>query len=702
MKKSLLMTPRICLCSGVSILVMLFALLIQVPTAAHAITNGSDDSPSIDCCDLIANLERHRKPSPFIPDSFLDITAGDQSGCNALTAFDWSNMMWQTFIALNWPHDSNGIGGQPLGSELSADDWQLFTIEEIFDRFNGNYTDPNNYPDTVFWTYNTKRQLLIEESGLSNEEMNPGPWENPVREKPEREYMGESYRILGSVSKFSRRKNRLDQLFNTATIHRPLIDRNGNFVLYQIFINKKYWDYVRDNRYYDAAYQTKDIMVDCQGQGQPDDCWRGDDYVGQSDLGFKQAPLFGENMEPDWLTHGIISLKVAWRQLNATEANSGRYYTRKVYFENNGAPSTDDVCGDHGAPVTIGMVGFHIFRGTADTGPHNVWAPADVGVPSGQSGFWATFEHVDNVNGTAPSFNSNCQDAPSGYTIRGTCIDAVPNYNSTAWPENGPPPNASVTSNYPGGLCGPQSADNISQIFRIPESKANLSNSNTTTVNTFFQNYLAGTPFQYYQLVQTIQPLSLSPSSCTGGAPPPTDGFAFIPPLPSDVPDPWAGDRYLNISYMTNTVLEPYSQYNFLQMYSNGETRRMAPISSEVDRNAMNCITCHSMAKPVPGKYYNSNHTQEPSYVGRVPYGSNDRSEGRGMQIMSFLLGQAATSCPADINLDSVVDAADLLNALEGWGDCNEPFCAHDVNQDDVIDIEDVLLILNKWGECIL
>ena len=55
---------------------------------------------------------------------------------------------------------------------------------------------------------------------------------------------------------------------------------------------------------------------------------------------------------------------------------------------------------------------------------------------------------------------------------------------------------------------------------------------------------------------------------------------------------------------------------------------------------------------------------------------------------------------PADINVDGVVNVADLLGVINSWGVCpGEPQpCAADINLDGVVNVTDLLAAINAWG----
>ena len=64
-----------------------------------------------------------------------------------------------------------------------------------------------------------------------------------------------------------------------------------------------------------------------------------------------------------------------------------------------------------------------------------------------------------------------------------------------------------------------------------------------------------------------------------------------------------------------------------------------------------------------------------------------------------FHLEQSMTSdpCHADINRDGRVDAADLHDIFDLWGEGN---CPADCNGDGIVDAQDVMAVLAMWGSC--
>jgi hypothetical protein len=553
------------------------------------------------------------------------------------TAEDWLRFGWDTFIAMNWPHLEGGNPGQPDSSR------DIVT----------SYNSPANYPDTAWWTYNGKFQLFYnypsDGQQPTHAELNPGDWDTPLSPKP----MANGHQVFGNFAMSGSLSNRLRDQLDEAFIDAPLIDRNGNFVFYQIFVNQSFWQYAINTGYFDGTWQNKDVK-DGTFIGMPK-------YGNSMDESGTGAPWYG-NL-PDYAQQGAMSVKVAWKQLDETEIDSGRYYTREAYYENNTLDPTDFCSGETGEPITVGLVGMHILRLTPTTG--TTW-------------FWSSFEHVDNVTGPNASFNAGCAAATSGYTRRGTCTDAVPDIETDPWLPEYPPLNPAEVDingnpiNYPDGLCGPQDSSSISQIFRIQETQANLDSSPISSVNDEYQTALAGTPWQYYEQINTTQPRNQTKDSTCD---------CFVAPDPTNK---------VNTCDMTNTSMESYSQYNFLS--NAAPESELAPISNFDNRQAMNCINCHAFSAPVGTPTLVYGNTIEPTWAG-VPTSNS-------LQVFTFLLGGATLSCSTDINLDTTVNTDDLLPLMDGWGVCQGHYCNHDVNQDGVTDITDLLMVLSDWGGC--
>lgn len=60
--------------------------------------------------------------------------------------------------------------------------------------------------------------------------------------------------------------------------------------------------------------------------------------------------------------------------------------------------------------------------------------------------------------------------------------------------------------------------------------------------------------------------------------------------------------------------------------------------------------------------------------------------------------------CPADTNLDNLVNVTDLLAVIGAWGTCAGPCppsaCPADINDDCFINVTDLLAVIGAWGAC--
>jgi hypothetical protein len=168
--------------------------------------------------------------------------------------------------------------------------------------------------------------------------------------------------------------------------------------------------------------------------------------------GQKDTPVINFPMGSSASSVGAIEIKAAWKVLGAGD-DASRFFTQKaiVYNNKNGDPSPGT------NPVTVGLVGLHIAHKAQG---QKVWA-------------WSTFEQVDNT--TKSFYNPNC--TPDGGA---SCTPNTPTAkaNSDELSAQGEPLNAPVQV-----------------VPHITPTNPGL--------NTSFQGLLAGTPFQYYQLIGT-------------------------------------------------------------------------------------------------------------------------------------------------------------------------------------------------------
>jgi hypothetical protein len=210
--------------------------------------------------------------------------------------------------------------------------WNTFlTINE--DHPNGNGTKWENYKEAYdIFMPNAKVPTL---------------WGKPTPEiEPSCEALKTGGKILRTTSKVSPIINETNQ-----AVGGVLIDRNSNIVHYEVYMNKPMFEYVLENKFYNALSQAG------------------------SKIDF---PM------------GSMELKASWRILDETVDDISRYHTSKaiIYIPNSALIRKDDclpqtvinkmkVCSE----VLVGLVGLHIVYKT----------------PSNPNFTWMTFEQIDNV-----------------------------------------------------------------------------------------------------------------------------------------------------------------------------------------------------------------------------------------------------------------------------------------------------------------
>ena len=151
-----------------------------------------------------------------------------------------------------------------------------------------------------------------------------------------------------------------------------LYDLNGFPVYYEVAMDKVQYDYIHDHQLYNAYRQAVFARTN----------------VISLTPGTLDVPL------------GAVEVKAAWKILSDAERHSGRFHTIQALL--GGAKS----------PVTVGLVGFHVF------------------VVNGVQGAWATFAQMDNAPSEKPAtsgkfnfFNPNCKipgtDKPCPLNVEG-------------------------------------------------------------------------------------------------------------------------------------------------------------------------------------------------------------------------------------------------------------------------------------------
>jgi hypothetical protein len=222
----------------------------------------------------------------------------------------------------------------------------------------------------------------------------------------------------------------------------PLVDQHGNYAYFDIRYDQTEYDFIR-------------------GQDSDQSSWL---YL-LKNLAPKEKAQFGVQMPmttPAAL--GSIMVKASWR-ISTPEDDPTRFYAVSAQIYD----SQKKAC----TPSTVLLVGLHIAH---KIDPFTEWV-------------WSTFEQVDNVPPDA-DVTPKPSPPPSGYSFNnGTDTPKTPNgYNyKPPLPGAGPAP----------------SPVQVTRVNPIPNTPAQQS---TRDVNTYYQQLLKGTVWQYYQLVVTQWP----------------------------------------------------------------------------------------------------------------------------------------------------------------------------------------------------
>lgn len=224
----------------------------------------------------------------------------------------------------------------------------------------------------------------------------------------------------------------------------PLIDQRGNYVHYDIRYDQAEYNFIR-------------------GQDGDSTSWL---YL-LKNLAPKENAQFGVQMPMTATTPanqlGSIMVKAAWR-IKSDKDNAGRYYAITAQIYN---PQTQ-AC----APATVLLVGLHIAH---KVDPFTEWV-------------WSTFEQIDNV---PPDSDITPQPLPpaGGYSFNNGTNNPKTEGGYNYKPSTSPAPSPSPVQ--------------VTRVNPIPNTPTGAS---TREFNTYYQQLLKGTIWQFYQLVITQWP----------------------------------------------------------------------------------------------------------------------------------------------------------------------------------------------------
>jgi len=343
----------------------------------------------------------------------------------------------------------------------------------------------------------------------------------------------------------------------------PLYDQNGKEVRYEIFINDAEYNYIVNNKLYNLDGQ----IAYSQNNHTPVNFPTSNPYTG---------------------FRGAMELKLAWKELNIDDRSlphldiPSRFYTETVLLpelDDNGEPILDrngnfKSCTEK----QVGLVGMHISQKTL----------------SSPQWIWTTFEQVDNLD-------VNDLESVNGRPLYPLFHD----YSAAGQtlPVNVPPIPRDIETGKPSssGMKRTQ----VSRPIPIPKAVEQL--------NEQAQGILAvaGSPLQYYELIDTQWPTAPQPTD---------DGYAAIPGSPSPDNLPEGITRKSTGSpapvYLTNSTMETYLQTGNQEAHfqENG-----FPFDNTQVFGTESCMACHFSAGIATGyitKNTNGHSTKVPVFGG--------------------------------------------------------------------------------------
>lgn len=301
---------------------LIVLLLAGAVFACTQMKNDSEETPPIfnEFCNNGGN-----ELCPQLPyDADINTGIGYDSDLDSIRQPPFDVFSWQTFVALNWPADS---AGNPMGNSIADNP----NAPRVWDF----YKDPVEVFDQ------SSKPLMLHLKAAKD--------------------AGKKFFFRDSKSPFP-----LTDMhgFQEADGH-PLIDRNINFVLYEIKMNSIESNFITANQ----LTTVENIYTYAFNQDSTQN-------KGKKTLAMTMPPSDSLQQNP-----GTIEIKASWRILvPAWGDDTTRYHCRQaiIYVDSSNSLSGKSFT----VQATVGLVGMHIVRKTGKFY---------------QNLIWSTFEHVDNA-----------------------------------------------------------------------------------------------------------------------------------------------------------------------------------------------------------------------------------------------------------------------------------------------------------------
>jgi hypothetical protein len=476
-------------------------------------------------------------------------------------------MSWQAFIALNWPTKERGKPGPDMSDN---DSWRA-------------------------WNYWRSASSIFLANGIA-----PEPWTGQLHHSP----------TLQSIpNQVSRRYNPNEAL---EAFTGPLVDQNGNWVHFDIRVDKEEFDYIVDNKLYSLNGQVE--------------------FSNREKNNAVDFPL-NHGLEK----YGAIEIKLAWKEMGPND-DTNRFYITTIDI-----PSAETV--SQTKPVKVGLVGMHIAMRT-ESSPE--W-------------IWSTFEQIDNVRSNRKPDGTMSHPNFFNAGFKTTAVNILPAKNAYLNPDTGQltPADPLTANNWIESLT--TAPVQVARIVVPTQTNLNpwdkILGQVTAGVNAEVQKALAAqnSVFQYYELIDTQWPVHPNFPAFAGGQGSAPESVRFKTP----------GDMVP--VFLINAVMETYFQTG-PQAAGGMEQDDRIPDNTIIDSTRIfgteSCVGCHYSSGIATGFKKNADGTIAMNKVTKKPipiFGENNHSGKTGGANFSWMLQlepDAENGAPASLPYDAGLPTA--------------------------------------------
>jgi hypothetical protein len=296
----------------------------------------------------------------------------------------------------------------------------------------------------------------------------------------------------------------IEESFNEPFKTGPLIDQDGRYAIFDILMNGRMFDYIKNNHLNTKAGQISNSSL-----------------VVDFPVGLNSTPKTPNS------DIGAFMLKVSWKILSDKEIHDQNFHMVKALVLTPANPKGPQKC----LPETLGLIGFHAVHKTA----------------SRPQWIWTSFEHVKNVPDKVEFAHKQFHSPYNFFNEK--CVSCTVNATPpTPWT---PDPNQDDLMFRPKELSKKDS-------FRSQIVRETVQTDAAKNMNAIFQSMLKSTVWKNYMLISTQWPSNFG---CTQmhltGTPNPNPDFTKPGTDFAKQPDMTCSPAP---TFMANSTLETYSQ----------------------------------------------------------------------------------------------------------------------------------------------